>query len=199
MYSRLELRNLDKQRIMELAQELASVPDNDTGYAKHYILEDIENELNEKLEDKNMRILKGYSKEERKELEEAKDNGFLSVIALFCSIKRDDNNCHVLYAKYYREDTNGNNQMARDIADYYTGNAKFLEQKYVLETTTPQSLAHTYIKGISGSTYGGIGAADEIKTTSNKEEALVLSKNTIEQKLGGKYMAFAVPVEDDDE
>jgi len=48
MYSRLELRNLDKQRIMELAQELASVPDNDTGYAKHYILEDIENELDAK-------------------------------------------------------------------------------------------------------------------------------------------------------
>lgn len=39
---------MDKSRIMELAQELASVPDNDTGYAKHYILEDIENELDAK-------------------------------------------------------------------------------------------------------------------------------------------------------
>ena len=63
---------MNKSRIMELAQELASVPDSDTGYAKHYILEDIENELNEKLEDKNMRILKGYSKAEQKELEDAK-------------------------------------------------------------------------------------------------------------------------------
>ena len=36
---------MDKSRIIELTQELASVPDNDTGYAKHYILEDIENEL----------------------------------------------------------------------------------------------------------------------------------------------------------
>lgn len=77
----------------------------------------------------NMRILKGYSKEERKELEEAKDNGFLSVIALFCSIKRDDNNCHALYEKYYREDTNGNNLMAKDIIDFYYGNAKFPKPK----------------------------------------------------------------------
>lgn len=36
---------MDKSRIIELTQELASVPDTDTGYAKHYILEDIENEL----------------------------------------------------------------------------------------------------------------------------------------------------------
>ena len=78
----------------------------------------------------NVRILKDYSKEERKELEEAKDNGFLSVIALFCSIHRDDNNCHALYEKYYREDTNGNNQMAKDIIDFYYGNAKFPDKKY---------------------------------------------------------------------
>lgn len=80
----------------------------------------------------NVRILKGYSKEEQRELEEAKDNGFLSVIALICSIKRDDNNCHALYEKYYREDTNKNNQMAKDIIDFYYGNAKFPEQKYVV-------------------------------------------------------------------
>lgn len=36
---------MDKSRIIELTQELASVPDTDTGYTKHYILEDIENEL----------------------------------------------------------------------------------------------------------------------------------------------------------
>lgn len=39
---------MDKSRIIELTQELASVPDTDTGYAKHYILEDIENELDAK-------------------------------------------------------------------------------------------------------------------------------------------------------
>lgn len=39
---------MNKAKIMDLAQELASVPDNDTGYAKHYILDDIENELDAK-------------------------------------------------------------------------------------------------------------------------------------------------------
>ena len=80
----------------------------------------------------NVRILKGYSKAERRELEEAKDNGFLSVIALICSIKRDDDNCHALYEKYYCEDTNKNNQMAKDIIDFYYGNAIFPEEKYVV-------------------------------------------------------------------
>lgn len=146
-----------------------------------------------------MRILKGYSKRERKELEEAKDNNYSSAMILIHGIGEEYSDCQALSEKYYHEDTNEDNQLAKDIVDFYSGNAKLPEQKYVLETTTPHSSAHTYIKGILGSTYGGIGAADEIKTTSNKEEALVLSKNTIVQKLGGKYMAFAVPVEEDDE
>ena len=78
----------------------------------------------------NMRILKGYSKEERKELEEAKDNYFFSVVALICSIDRDDDDCRALHEKYYREDTNGKNQMAKDIIDFYYGNAKFPEEKW---------------------------------------------------------------------
>lgn len=77
-----------------------------------------------------MRILKGYSKEERKELEEAKDNYFFSVVALICSIDRDDDDCRALHEKYYCEDTNKNNQMAKDIIDFYFGNAKFPEEKW---------------------------------------------------------------------
>ena len=80
-----------------------------------------------------MRILKGYSKAEQRELEEAKDNGFLSVISLIRGISNgNDGDCRALYEKYYREDTNDNNQMARDIADYYAGVAKFPEEKYVV-------------------------------------------------------------------
>ena len=95
----------------------------------------------------NVRILHGWTKDERKELEEAKDNGFLSVIALICSIKRDDNNCHALYEKYYREDTNGNNQMAKDIIDFYCGNAKFPEQKYVVhDKATDQYIYYNVVE-----------------------------------------------------
>ncbi|WP_195701903.1 hypothetical protein [Companilactobacillus futsaii] len=78
-----------------------------------------------------MRILKGWTKDEQKELEEAKDNGFFSVITLICSIDRDDDDdCRALSEKYCRDDTNDNNQMAKDIIDFYYGNAKFPEQKY---------------------------------------------------------------------
>ncbi|MDG5112770.1 hypothetical protein [Companilactobacillus pabuli] len=147
----------------------------------------------------DVRILKGYSKNQQKELEYARKNmscnDFLHNITYFPAPIE----CDSIKDKYDEADTDERISIIRDILDFYTDKAKFLEQKYVLETTTPQSLAHTYIKGISRSTYAGIGAADEIKTTSNKEEALVLSKNTIVQKLGGKYMAFAVPVEDDNE
>lgn len=148
------------------------------------------------LEDKHMRILKGWTREERKELEEADDSGYNSAFDVIYGIIKLEGDLAFIIKKYDEGSSLDNDQLAKDIVDFYCGRAKFPEQKYVLETTTPQSSAHTYIKDILGSTYGGIGTADKIKTTSNKEEALVLSKNTIVQKLGGKYMAFAVPVEE---
>ena len=119
-----------------------------------------------------MRILKGYSEQERKELEGAKDNGFLSVIALFCSIKHDDNNCHALYEKYYREDTNGNNLMARDIADYYAGVAKFPEEKYVVHDKTAGQYIYYSVKRI-GLFWGQLGAV--IPEEKTKEEWLKIN------------------------
>ena len=78
----------------------------------------------------NVRILKGYSKEERKELEKAKDNYFVSAIELIKGIARNDDNCIYLARKYAHESPDEDNQLARDIADYYDGNAKFPDKKY---------------------------------------------------------------------
>lgn len=75
----------------------------------------------------NMRVLKGYSKEEQKELEEAKNNNFASAIDLIHGIGDGYIDCRALYEKYYREDTKDNNQMAKYIVDFYCGNAKFTE------------------------------------------------------------------------
>ena len=114
----------------------------------------------------NVRILKGYSKAERRELEEAKDNGFLSVIALICSIKRDDDNFHALYEKYYRDDTNGNNQMAKDIIDFYYGNAAFPEEKYVVhDKVTDQYIYYSFTRKVLrwGSLQLGTGAEKKTK------------------------------------
>ena len=90
-------------------------------------------QLQESIKMDNVRILKGWTKEERKELEEAKDNGFLSTMTLINGIGDDDDDCHALSEKYYREDPNDNDQMAKDILDFYCGNAKFPEQKYYVK------------------------------------------------------------------
>lgn len=90
----------------------------------------------EKEENTNMtekRVLNGYSKEERAELEEAKNNNFSSAIDLIHGIGDGYIDCRALYEKYYREDTNDNNQMAKDIVDFYCGNAKFPKQKYYIK------------------------------------------------------------------
>lgn len=78
----------------------------------------------------NVRILKGWTKKERKELKEAKDNGFLSAMTLIYGIGVKDSNCNALSKKYYREGPNRNNKMAKDIIDFYYGNAKFPVQMY---------------------------------------------------------------------
>lgn len=123
----------------------------------------------------NVRILHGWTKDERKELEEAKGNGFLSVIALICSIKRDDDNCHALYEKYYRDDTNGNNQMAKDIIDFYCGNAKFPEQKYYVHFI--KSNGYSYLT-ITPDGVLGLGSRLEIgswKTEFTHEEIISMN------------------------
>ncbi|TGD24360.1 hypothetical protein EGT49_03630 [Companilactobacillus suantsaicola] len=80
-----------------------------------------------------MRILKGYSKRERKELEEAKDNNFDNAIDLIRGIAIDDDDCTSLNNKYMNECSEEDNQLAKDIVDFYCGNAKFPEQKYYVQ------------------------------------------------------------------
>ena len=140
----------------------------------------------------NVRILKGYSKEEQRELEEAKDNGFLSVIVIFCSIKRDNNdNCHALYEKYYREDTNKNNQMAKDIIDFYYGNAKFPEQKYYVQLIRNNDGSYLNRSVLNGFFMTSSCQPDDtVQTEFTKQEI---------KDIDPRYMAFAVPVEEDDE
>lgn len=75
-----------------------------------------------------MRTLKGWTKEERKELEEAKDGGFNNAIVLINGIINDDDDCTSLTIKYLNESPYEDNQLIRDITDYYTGKAKFPEQ-----------------------------------------------------------------------
>ncbi|WP_153522078.1 DUF1642 domain-containing protein [Companilactobacillus halodurans] len=138
-----------------------------------------------------MRILKGYSKQERKELEEAKDNGFLSAITLINGIGGDDGDCHALSEKYCREYTNENNQLAKDIADFYCGNAKFPEQKYYVQLIKNNDGSYLNRNKLNTFlTLDGCRLAQNYQTEFTEQEI---------KDIDPRYMAFAVPVEADDE
>lgn len=182
---------MNKSRIIELTQELASVPDTDTGYVKRYILEDIENELNEKLEDKNMRILKGYSKAEQKELENTKKN--MSCNDLLHNITYFPANieCNPIKDKYDEADTDGRISIIRDILDFYTDKAKFAEQKYYVKLIRNdddgylnKDKLNTFV------TLGNCRTSHYYQTEFTKQEIKAIDP---------RYLAFAVPVEADDE
>lgn len=142
----------------------------------------------------NMRVLKGYSKDEQKELEEAKDNGFLSAMTLIDAIVDNYDDCYALSEKYYREDPNRNNKMAKDIIDFYYGNAKFAESKkyyvhFVKGYKNGYLNVHKYTGEIFISARTGIDN-DIFKTAFTDEEIKAIDP---------RYMAFAIPVEEDDE
>lgn len=138
-----------------------------------------------------MRILEGYSKEERKELEEAKNNHFGSAIDLIRGIVMGNNDCMYLARKYVVENPDKNNQLARDIADYYAGVAKFPEpKKYYVQL----------IKNNDGS-YLNRSVLNGFCTTSGCQPDDVVQTEFTEQEIKAidpRYTAFAIPVEVED-
>ncbi|HCD07883.1 MAG TPA: hypothetical protein DEQ50_06450 [Lactobacillus sp.] len=76
-----------------------------------------------------MRILKGYSKEEQKELEDAKKfmncNDFINTI----TGNPVDTECGYIWDKYDKAEANERISIIRDILDFYTDRAKFKEPK----------------------------------------------------------------------
>lgn len=135
-----------------------------------------------------MRILKGYSKDEQKELEEAKNNNFLSAVGLIHGISVGDNDCNALSKKYYRDDNNDSNQLVKDIADFYCGNAKFLEQKYYIKMP---KVNYPYLIRDMGGKFDYAQSPDILGSgeTSFTEQEI--------KDIDSRYMAFAVPVEED--
>jgi len=138
-----------------------------------------------------MRILKGWTKEERKELEEAKDNDSSSAMSLINDIGDDYDYCQSLTRKYIREDINDNNQMAKDIIDFYCGNAKFSDKKYYVHLIKNSEVG--YLNRNKSNTFlilEGRCLSQNYQTKFTEQEIKAIDP---------KYMAFAVPVEEDDE
>ncbi|MGQ2376292.1 DUF1642 domain-containing protein [Companilactobacillus zhachilii] len=137
-----------------------------------------------------MRILKGYSKEERKELEEAKDNGFDSAFDVIYGIIKSEGDLAFIVKKYDEGSSSDNDQLAKDIVDFYCGNAKFPEQKYYIKM--PKVNYPYLIRDMVGK-FDYAQSPDILGSGENS-----FTEQEIKD-IDPRYMLFAVPVEADNE
>jgi len=147
--------------------------------------------LQESIKMDNVRILKGYSKQERKELEEAKDNGFNDAICLINGIVGNENDCIFLTGRYEDESSDEDNLLARDIADYYAGVAKFPEQKYYVKLIRNNDGSYLNKNMLSNFCIIGSCQPDEILQTKFTEQEI--------KAIDERYVLFAVPVDEVEE
>lgn len=144
-----------------------------------------------------MRILQGWTKEERRELEDAfetKDFDEGAIAFMYLMVKHSNSK---IYQKYNSAKSKEETQLAKDIADYYAGVAKFPERKYVLNMGTGRNPQYVYEFSFENNTFGLSELA--FKTCRDKRGALTKTKDFFMDHFGEKYLAFAVPVEEDDE
>ncbi len=139
-----------------------------------------------------MRILKGWTKDERKELEEAKDNNFDNTIDFIRGIAIDDDDCTSLNNKYMNECSEEDNQLAKDIADFYTGKAKFPEQKYYVKLLDKDdgylnlNYQHSFYECF-------VDDKDDYEDGDYKTQFTISEIEDIDPR----YKQFAIPVEDE--
>lgn len=138
-----------------------------------------------------MRILKGYSKDEQKELEYDKKN--MSCNNLLHNITYFPANieCSPIKDKYDEADTDERISIIRDILDFYTDKAKFTEQKYYVQL----------IKNNVGSYLNKCSPNGFYMPDTCRQDKLTQTEFTEQEikDIDPRYMAFAVPVEADDE
>lgn len=129
---------------------------------------------------KEMRILEGWTDKERKELEEAKGNNFNSAIDLISGIVDNDEECISLAGKYMDEGSDEDNQMAKDIADYYADVAKFPNKKYYVHFIKGYSQGYLNVHRVTGEVFISTRTGTDnavFKTTFTKAEIENLNKD----------------------
>jgi len=135
-----------------------------------------------------MRILKGYSKEERKELEEAKDNGFNSAFDVIYGIIKLEGDLDFIVKKYDEGSSSDNDQLAKDIVDYYAGVATFTDPKKYYVKLSKMGFPYLVKTNYGIDLFRNPGSGYKEEFTEQEIKAI-----------DPRYMSFAVPVEADDE
>ena len=145
-------------------------------------------ELDDMADDR--RIIKGWTDEERRELEECK-SGLGNSFDVVNGIINTSLNCRQLSRKYWNNNSDKeDNQMFKDIADYFNDDAKFPEEKWYVH----------FVKSDEDS-YLNYGLADDTYFVSGKEQVLYTKKQFTKQEvedINPKYLEFLekVPVEE---
>lgn len=144
------------------------------------------------LEDKHMRILKGWTKEEREELEDAKEadnlGNFLHAITEY---RYKVTHYQYVWDKYDAAKAQDQFSIIQDILDFYFDKAKFPEpKKYYIKMP---KVNYPYLIRDMGGKFDHAQSPDILGSGENS-----FTEQEIKD-IDPRYMAFAVPVEADDE
>ena len=137
----------------------------------------------------NVRILKGYSNAEQRELEYTKNN--MSCNNLLHNITYFPANvgCNPIKDKYDAADTDERISIIRDILDFYTDKAKFAEQKYYVKLIKNSDISYLYRSKLTNFLIlGSCSLSQDYQNKFTEQEI---------KDIDPRYMAFAVPVEED--
>lgn len=138
-----------------------------------------------------MRILEGWTDEERKELERASNGGYKDAFSVIRGILSEDSELFYIGLEYDDETHLDNDQLVKDIADYYAGVAKFAEpKKYYVKMP---KVNYPYLIRDMGGKFDYAKSPDVLGSRENRFTAQEI------KAIDPRYMAFAVPVEVDDE
>lgn len=145
-------------------------------------------ELDDMADDR--RIIKGWTDEEREELEECK-SGLGNSFDVVNGIINTSSNCKQLSRKYWNNNSDKeDNQMFKDIADYFNDDAKFPVEKW-----------YVHFVNSDEDSYLGYELADDAYFVSGKEQDFYTKKQFTKSEvedINPKYLEFLekVPVEE---
>lgn len=136
----------------------------------------------------NVRILKDWTKEERKELEEAKDTENLGDFLHNITGYPEDTDCGYVWDKYDKAKTQDQFIIIKDIVDFYFDKAKFPEsKKYHIQLIKNNDFSYLNRNKLNTSlTMDGCRLAQTYQTEFTKQEIKAIDP---------RYLAFAVPAE----
>jgi len=136
-----------------------------------------------------MRILTGYSKDEQKELENAKKymdcSDLLHIITDFISGTR----FNLIWEKYNEAEPDERISIIRDILDFYTDKATFTDpKKYYIQLIKNSDFSYLYRSKLNNFLIlDGCSLSQDYQNEFTEQEI---------KDIVPRYMAFAVPVEE---